>query len=97
MGGIVNGLLIQIINIAEGKLAPSQKHMAITISVCIGIGTNAQKMPINTASDTECRLRCSRFGSCGSERIHPSEGLLSSSFMSGKKRRIVLRGIERSF
>jgi hypothetical protein len=97
MGGIVNGLLIQIINIAKGKLAPCQKHMAITISVCIGIGTNAQKMPINTASDTECRLRCSKLGSCGSERIQPNEGLLSSSLMSGKKRRIVLRGIERSF
>ena len=57
MGGIVNGLLIQIITIAKGKLAPSQKHMAITINVCMGIGTNAQKIPINTASDTECRLR----------------------------------------
>jgi hypothetical protein len=49
IGGMVRGLLIQIIIIARGRFAPSQKHIAIANKVWIGSGINAQKIPINTA------------------------------------------------
>jgi hypothetical protein len=69
----VRGLLIQIIIIARGRFAPSQKHIAIANKVWIGSGINAQKIPINTARDTEWRLRCKRFGSCDKEPSHLSD------------------------
>ena len=97
MGGMVIGLLIQIMSMAKGRLAPIQKHRARTSRLCIGNGIKAQKIPTKTANETECRLRCSRFGSCGNDRSHRNEGRSSSPLTSGKKRRIVLRGIERSF
>ena len=67
---MVTGLLIQIIVIESGKFAPNQNDIAIANKVWIGSGIKAQKIPMNTASETEWRLRCSKFGSRDSEPNH---------------------------
>jgi uncharacterized protein YqgV (UPF0045/DUF77 family) len=50
---MVMGLLIQIVMRPMGRFAPSQKHISVAIKVCAGSGIKAQKMPTNTARDTE--------------------------------------------
>src|SRR5690606_1125108 len=87
MAGMVSGLVIQIRAMEIGRLARSSRARARATKVWPGMGRNAQNSPTNMATDTEWRLRWSRFGSLISGRIKFKD-LMSRCFLwAGIQRR----------
>ncbi len=91
---MVSGFVIHTRQTEIGRLARKKMASKAAMIICVGRGINAINTPINAASETDCRLRCQRLGSCNQLSNNRRDRCFFIQSGSGRRRFKNLRAIE---